>query len=91
MPTLVAPRRLPNIIPANVVNKICSVNGQFGNGTRINAPAVINVTNNAVIVNSFVLKCCFGMALMVHPSIKYTIETYLNKLHLYLNLKYHSH
>ena len=61
-----APRRLPNIIPANVVNKICSVNGQFGSGTRINAPAVINVTNKAVIVNSLVLRRRLEMELMVY-------------------------
>ena len=38
-------------MPANVVNKICNVNGQLGNGTRMKAPTAINATKSAVIVN----------------------------------------
>ena len=51
MPTLAAPKRLPNTMPANVVNKICNVNGQLGNGTRMKAPTAIKATNSAVIVS----------------------------------------
>lgn len=51
MPTLAAPKRLPKTMPANVVNKIYNVNGQFGNGTRMKAPTAISATKSAVIVN----------------------------------------